>query len=437
MRVAEAQMLTPLEIDAPNCLYPATAIAPIAAPKLTADTRVEVLVIGGGYTGLSAALHLAERDRSVALLEAREPGFGAAGRNGGQVNAGLKYEPDIAERRLGPVFGPRLARIALKAPDFLFALIERLGIVCEASRSGTLRAAYAPAHVAALRDSVEQWNRRGVPLELWTREQVAAATGTSRYLGASFDPQGGSVNPLSLARGLAGAAARAGAKIYGSSQVLALERDGPGWRAQTAAAVVRADKVIVATDGYTDDLLPDLRTSVVPIFSAIIATTPLPGDLATSILPSREVVYESGNITVYYRRDASNRLLIGGRGPQRKALNREDYRHLVVYAEKLWPALTRVEWTHWWNGQFALTPELYPRFHIPDPGLFVMLGYSGRGVALASAMGTELASVVAGAPPESFPLPVSPVRTMRFHRFWRLGVKMKVLHGRLLDRLGR
>jgi glycine/D-amino acid oxidase-like deaminating enzyme len=430
-------MSTPLEIDASRCLYTATAVAPIVAPELTANIQVEVLVIGGGYTGLSTALHLAQQNCSIALLEAREPGFGAAGRNGGQVNAGLKYEPDIAERRLGPVYGPRLARIALKAPDFLFGLIERLGIDCEASRCGTLRAAYAPAHVAALRDSIEQWSRRGVPLELWTRERVEAATGTARYQAATFDPHGGSVNPLSLARGLAAAALRAGVKVYGATTVLALERDSEGWRAQTPWAMVRAEKIVVATDGYTDDLLPDLRKSVVPVFSAIIATAPLPANLAVSILPGRHVVYESGNITVYYRRDASNRLLIGGRGPQRKALNREDYRHLVSTAVKLWPALRRVEWTHWWNGQFAVTPDFYPRFHMLDPGLFVLLGYSGRGVALASAMGAELASVVAGAPPESFPLPVSPITAMRFHGFWRVGVNARVLYGRLLDCLGR
>jgi glycine/D-amino acid oxidase-like deaminating enzyme len=407
------------------------------APALASDMRVEILVVGGGYTGLSTALHLAERGRTTALLEAREPGFGAAGRNGGQVNAGLKYEPDVAERQLGTTFGPRFTALAVRAPDVLFSLIERLGIGCEALRSGTVRAGYTREHVTALRNSVEQWNRRGIPLELWTRRQVEAATGTSHYLAASFNPQGGCVNPLSLARGLATAAMRAGVQVYGSTQVLALRRDGLGWQAQTASATVRADKVVVATDGYSDDLLPNLRTSLVPIFSAIIATAPLPSHLAAAILPHGESVYEAGNITMYYRRDASNRLLVGGRGRQHKAVNREDYRHLVNHAIKLWPGLAGIEWTHWWNGQFALTPDFYPRFHIPDSGLFVLLGYSGRGVALASAMGAELASVVAGAPPESFPLPVSPIRSIRFHRCWRLGVNIRVLHGRLLDHLGR
>jgi glycine/D-amino acid oxidase-like deaminating enzyme len=430
-------MPTALELDAPRCLYPATAIAPAPAPELSEDARAEILIVGGGYTGLSTALHLAERGRSVALLEAREPGFGAAGRTGGQVNAGLKYEPDEAERSLGPVFGPRLVPLALRAPEFLFALINRVGIECEASRTGTLRVGYAPAHIEALRASVDQWRRRGVPLEFWDAARVAAATGSARYLGAAFNPQGGSVNPLSLARGLAHAALRAGAKIYASTPVLALEREGAGWRARTPRAALRADRVLIATDGYSDDLWPDLRQSAVPIYSAIIATAPLPQDLSASILPNGPVVYETGQITTYYRRDTAGRLLMGGRGLQRNATNREDYRHLVSYARKLWPALTCIEWTHWWNGQFALMPDFLPRFHHPQPGLYIFLGYSGRGLALSSAIGAELASVLAGAPAESFVLPVSPVRRIPLHRFWRLGVNARVAYGRLLDRFGR
>jgi glycine/D-amino acid oxidase-like deaminating enzyme len=429
-------MPTPIEIDAPHCLYPASAGSPVPSPPLTSELRVEVLVVGGGYTGLSTALHLAERGRSVALLEAQEPGFGAAGRNGGQVNAGLKFEPDVAERTLGPVFGPRLSSMALNAPQFLFGLIERLGIECEACRGGTLRVTYSPRHVSALQASAERWGRRGFPMELWSPDRVRDATGTSRYLFGTFDPRGGSVNPLGLARGLAQAAQRAGARVHGSSPVVALMRQGNGWQARTAHSAVQADRVLIATDGYSDGLVPGLARSVIPIFSAIIATAPLSAELASSLLPDRPVVYETGNITIYYRRDASNRLLMGGRGPQRKTLKREDFRHLVNYARLLWPALARVEWTHWWNGQFALTSDFYPRLHMPQPGLFVMLGYSGRGVALSSAMGAELASVLAGAAPSSFPLPVTPVRTMPLHRFWRLGVNARVAYGRLLDRLG-
>jgi len=430
-------MPTALELDAPRCLYPLTATTPAAAPELLEDVRTEVVIVGGGYTGLSTALHLAERGRAVVLLESREPGFGAAGRNGGQINAGLKYEPEVAERALGPVFGPRLVALALQAPQFLFALVRRLGIECELDQGGTLRAGYARSHLDALRASAAQWRRRGVPIELWGPDEVAAATGTRRYLGATFNPLGGSLNPLSLARGLARAARGAGARLHASSRVVALERDGAGWRARTAHATVRAERVLIATDGYTDRLWPRLAQSAVPIYSAIVATSPLPADLAAAILPRRPVVYETGHITAYYRRDAAGRLLMGGRGLQRKATDRQDYRHLMSYAQKLWPALAQIEWTHWWNGQFAVTADFYPRFHHPSSGLYILQGYSGRGLALSTAMGAELAAVLAGAAAQSFPLPVTPIRKMRLHRFWRLGVYARVAHGRLLDRLGR
>ncbi|HTV98376.1 MAG TPA: FAD-dependent oxidoreductase [Steroidobacteraceae bacterium] len=432
---ASPEAATSLAAAAPHCLYAETATPATAAPALASALQVEILVVGAGYTGLSAALHLAERGKEVALLEACEPGFGAAGRNGGQINAGLKYEPDVAERMLGPLFGPRLTQRALHAPEFLFGLIERLGLECEARRCGTLRAAYARPHVAALDDSAEQWRRRGVPVELWGRVRMEEATGTARYVRGLFDPNGGSLNPLSFARGLANAARRAGVRLYGSTRVRSLGREAAGWRARTAGGDVLARKVVIATDGYSDGLWPGLRRSVVPLYSAIIATSPMPSRCEP--LPGRQVVYESGRITVYYRRDAFGRLLMGGRGLQRAANAREDYRHLMGYARTLWPTLEHIEWTHWWNGQFAVTPDFLPRFHMPERDLYILLGYSGRGLALGPALGAELAAVVAGAPPDSFPLPISPIRPIRWHRFWRLGVGARIWQGRLLDRLGR
>lgn len=430
-------MPTPLELDVPGCLYTATATPPVPAPRLAGALRVEVAVVGGGYTGLSAALHLAERGRHVALLEAYEPGWGAAGRNGGQVNAGLKHEPDDVERALGPVHGPRLVSLAGGAPDFLFELIARHRIECEVRRAGTLRAAYQPLHAAALCSSAAQWARRGVNIEFWDAARVAAATGTDRYVAATFDPRGGAVNPLSLARGLAGAALRRGVALHGGTRALGLGRDGAGWCVTTDGGVVRADQVVLATDGYSDDLWPGLRTSVVPIYSSIIATAPLPSPLRESVIPGDAVVYEAGNITVYYRRDADGRLLMGGRGRQRSDAGRGHYQHLVRYAERLWPALATVEWSHWWNGQFALTPDFYPRFHAPAPNLYIGLGYSGRGVAFGVAMGAQLAAAVAGEPLETLALPVTPVPRLRFHRFWRIGVAAGVTYGRIRDRLGR
>jgi len=427
---------TRLGRDEPRCLYVATARPAVSAPPLRTDARTEVAVVGAGYTGLSTALHLAERGVGVTLLEAHEPGWGAAGRNGGQVNPGLKHEPDKVERDLGNVYGPRLVRLAGEAPGYLFDLIARLGIDCEARQSGTLRAAHHPRHAATLRDSVEQWRRRGAALELWDAAQVAAATGTGQYAAAAFDPRGGAVNPLGLARGLAAAAIAAGARLCGESRALRLDREGNGWRVVTRGGTLRADRVVLATDGYTDGLWGGLRTSIIPIFSSIVATEPLPPELTASILPGGEVVYESGDVTTYYRLDRDGRLLMGGRGAQRRAQERRDYAHLSRHALRLWPALSGVEWTHWWNGQFALTPDYYPRLHSPAPNLLIGLGYSGRGVALGTALGAQLADAAAGTALGALALPVTRVPQVPFHRMWRTGVRVRVAYGRVCDWLG-
>jgi len=408
----------------------------VSTPPLRTDARTEVAIVGAGYTGLSAALHLAERGTEVTLLEAHEPGWGAAGRNGGQVNAGLKHEPDDIERQLGGTFGPRLVQLAGEAPAQLFALIDRLGIDCEARREGTLRVAYQPRHAAALRNSVEQWRRRDTSLETWDTARVASRTGTRRYLAASFDPRGGSVNPLGLARGLAAAAITAGANIHGETRAQRLERAGNGWRIVTPGGAVHAEKVLLATDGYSDDLWPGLRTSIVPLYSSIIASQPLPAALRASILPGGGVVYESGNVVTYYRLDRDGRLLMGGRGAQRRLTERADYEHLRRYALRLWPALAGIEWTHWWNGQFALTPDFYPRLHAPASNLLIGLGYSGRGVALGVALGAELAAAAAGASLDTLALPATQLPHISLHALWRTGVTARVAYARLLDRLG-
>ena len=401
-------MAGPLRLDRSLDLYPTTATPTVPTPAFSGERRVAVAVIGGGYTGLSTALHVAERGAEVTLVEAGEPGWGAAGRNGGQVNPGLKHEPDEVERTLGPVHGPRLVQLAGGAPDYLFSLVERHGIDCEADRTATLRAAYRHTDVAALETHVEQWRARGVALELLDAARasaVAQRTPLYRYLGGA----GANTLPVPMMNIING-----GAHADNSVDVL-----------------------VLATDGYSDRLWPGLAQSFVPVYSSIIATEPLPDALARTILPAGEVVYESGNVTVYYRRDRANRLLIGGRGRQQDARSPEEFAHLVKYARRLWPALGETRWTHWWNGQFALTPDFYPRLHSPAPNLLIALGYSGRGVALATAMGKELAAAATGMPLAELALPVSPVKPIPMHRFWRVGVAARIALGRLQDRLGR
>lgn len=420
----------------PPSLYAATARpAPITLP-LDGDVRADVLVIGAGFTGLSTALHLAETGARVIVLEAGEPGWGASGRNGGQVNPGLKPDPDEVERDFGPDLGGRMVRFAWGAPEMTFRLIRRWQIECDARQGGTLRAAYQPRHADGVRRSAEQGMRRGLPVTLLEHDAARKATGHDRYLAIMLDASGGDVQPLDYARGLAGAAQRAGATIHGGTRVIALTRDGATWRATTPTGTVRADKVVLGTNGYTDDLWPGLRRSVVPVFSSIAATAPLAPDVVAGIMPHRGSLYESGHITVYLRVDQAGRLLIGGRGPQRPIGDHGPVRYLIRYAERLWPRLRGAAWTHGWNGQLAMTKDHYPHIHEAAPGLYACLGYNGRGVALSTAMGGEIARLATGTPARDIAMPVTPIRPIAFHGFWRLGVMAKVMEGRIRDRFG-
>ncbi len=429
-------MTEPARLPLPPSLYADTAVAPAATPPLEVDTDVSVAIIGGGFTGLSTALHLAEQGVDAVVLEGQEPGWGASGNNGGQINPGLKHDPDQVEADFGPDLGGRMIAFAYGATNFTFDLIRRHQIPCEARQNGTLRAAYNVAGAAAIQKTAQQCIRRGMPVRLLNREQVREMTGTDRYLCAMLDARGGDLHPLSYARGLARAAIAAGATAHGDTPALSLRREGARWRIETPRAVVRAEKVLLATNGFTDDLWPGLRRSIVPVFSAIAATAPLPDSIARAIMPTRSVLYESGHITVYYRIDERNRLLMGGRGPMRWIRQPSDVAYLMRYAARLWPQLKGVSWTHGWNSRLAMTADHYPHVHEPADNLLMSLGCNGRGVALSTAMGAQLARRLIGGKAARLDMPVTPIKPIPMHPFWPLAVSAVVLTGRLRDRLG-
>jgi glycine/D-amino acid oxidase-like deaminating enzyme len=228
----------------------------------------------------------------------------------------------------------------------------------------------------------------------------------------------------------------AGAAVHGQTPATSLRREGGRWRIETPRAVVWAEKVLIATNGFTDDLWPDLRRTIVPVFSSIAATEPLRDDVARDIMPTRSVLYESGHITVYYRVDASNRLLMGGRGPMQWFKDPAPVSYLMRYAERLWPAIRGVRWTHGWNSRLAMTADHYPHVHEPGAGALVYLGCNGRGVALATAMGEQLAKRLIGGDKAEIDMPITGLKPIRFHALWPVAVKSMVLTGRIRDRLG-
>jgi glycine/D-amino acid oxidase-like deaminating enzyme len=416
----------------PRSIYAETARPAPETPPLDGDRSAAVAIVGGGFTGLSAALHLAEQGVDVAVLEAHEPGWGASGRNGGQVNPGLKHDPDQVEADFGADLGARMVALSGNAPNVVFELIQRHQISCEALQAGTLRTAFGQRALSGIRRTAEQWMRRSSAVSFLDRDVISGLTGTERYVGAMLDRRGGQLNPLGYARGLAAAAMNAGAAVHGGTTVSRIGKSGRRWRLETSTGTVSAEKIILATNGYTGDLWSGLRQSIVPVYSAIAASETVPDD----VMPTRSSLYEMGNVTVYYRRDRDNRVLMGGRSVQRDVSRPEELRYLIDYAVRLWPALRGVRWTHGWSGQLAITRDHYPHIHEPDETVLVCLGYNGRGLAMSTAMGPELARRAMGRRDAEIAMPITGIRTIPLHGLWKSAVQARIAYGRVRDLLG-
>jgi len=402
-------------------LWAATAAPPQSYPSLTGEHRTGVVVIGAGFTGLSAAVHLAEAGARVAVLDTHFPGYGASGRNGGSVIPGFKLFPSELRAAYGEQRGQAMADFGGSIVDFTFDLIKRLGIPADGRRNGWIYAAHSPVALPMLRQRFDDWARLGAPVEWIDRDQMSAKLGTRSYFGGYIDRRGGSLQPLSYSRGLAAAAARLGAEIFSNSPARSLTREGGAFRVTTPQGVIVADNVIVATNGYTDNLVPGLKGCIVPFQSAQVATEPLPADLRASVMSSECAVSDSRRSLLYFRRSPDGRFVMGGRGGVLGATDESHWGYLRNASEKLFPQMKGIRWEFAWSGIVAITPDYMPRIYEPDPRMHIGLGYNGRGVAMATAFGKLLADRVLGQRNAEMPVPVTDIAPMPFAPFRRLG----------------
>ncbi len=419
-----------------DSLWTATANSTPDCPPLEGEAEADVAVVGGGFCGLSAALHLAEAGLSVRLLEAETPGWGASGRNGGQVNPGLKEDPDTVEAQFGPDLGARMVALGGNAADLVYDLIARYGIDCAAARPGWLQPAHDAAGLATVRRRVDQWSRRGQPVRLLDARQTADLLGAEGYLGAMLDERGGSLHPLNYALGLATAAQRAGAVLHGHSRALRLETVGAEHVLHTERGRLRARRVLLCTNGYTDDLVPVLQRTLVPVRSVQVATAPLSDNLRRGILPQGHAASDSRRLLLYFRLDPQGRFVMGGRGDYGSAGTARQMEMLRQAARKLYPQLSQADWTHQWGGYVAITTDHYPHMDEVAPGVMAGVGFNGRGVAMATALGKVLADWAAGVPEAELPFPVTRPRPIPFHGLRKPAVRATVAWYRLRDRLG-
>jgi glycine/D-amino acid oxidase-like deaminating enzyme len=427
------------EASRAKSLWEASAtVPPFGTPTLAGDRRVDVAIIGGGFTGLSAALHGAELGASIAVVEAESVGYGASGRNGGQVNPGVKLDEGGLVARFGEP-GRGLYRLGQEAPDFLADLVARRGLRCSFERNGLFRLAHSPKALATVREAAEAMRQSGIAVEDLDKADVERLVGTSRYLGGLYDPRGASVHPLDLVRGMARAVTEAGAAIYGESPARSLRREAGYWRVETPQGALIARKVLVATNAYSDGLIPRLAQSLLAVNSFQIATAPL-GELAASIIPAKQTVYDSRRLILYFRKSPDGRLVLGGRASfsssRRTSGKVEDYSVLETILPEIFPALRGLPIEYCWAGLVGITFDSLPHYHTLADDLHVAVGFNGRGVALSHRLGAWLGRKLAGRP-ESFEIPAVSISTMPLHKWHEPVLHVGMQLNRLLDAIGR
>ncbi len=396
--------------------------------------RADVAVIGGGYTGLSAARSLARGGASVVVLEKETLGFGASSRNGGQVLTGLKQGAGALLRRFGRERARRLFSVSLAAIDFVEALVVQEAIDCGFARSGHLDAAFKPSHFERFRREQELLGREfDHAVRLVPRAEQRGELGSDLYHGLLLDEKSASLHPARYVAGLAAAAERAGASLHPRSPALSVEPTPGGFRVATARGRLAARDVLMATNGYTDAAAPALRRRVVPVGSYIVATRPLTREQAMAALPRRRVVFDSKHFLYYFRLSADDRLLFGGRAqftPSNERSTRSSAEILCRGLATVFPELAGVPLEYAWSGNVCFTPDLLPRAGRLD-GVHYALGYAGHGVAMATWLGDVMADVLLGRPDRN-PFRDLPFRPIPFYtgRPWFLplaGLLYKVL----------
>ena len=314
-----------------------------------------------------------------------------------------------------------MTELSLGSADALFALIEKHGIDCDARQKGWLRADHCEAAADASRKAAQKWNRYGAAFEFVDCAGVRAISGTDRYVSGTVAKSGGAIHPMSLVRGLARVAEEAGAQIFIHSRVASMDPQGDRWILHVNGHRVTTNRVIHATNGYTDNLNAKLKRSVLPLTPIQIATKPLGNNQIADLLPQGHTISDTRRLTMYCRREPGDRFVYGGIGYRKSGGTVGGFQWLMQDVAKVFPTLSEVDWEFRWSGQIALTSDHVPHFHEPAPGVSAGLGYNGRGVAMAVAMGKVLADHALGAEVGSLPFPVSPMKPTPFRETQVLG----------------
>ncbi|MSO91951.1 MAG: FAD-binding oxidoreductase [Rhodospirillales bacterium] len=398
-------MTQPLDAPTVKCEPYWWEAAPLVAlPEEPLPKAVDVAIVGAGYTGLSAAITLARRGRSVAVLEAERPGEGASSRNGGIASGNLKYGVGAMIERFGRDGALALYNEGKQARESLKAFIETEGIQCHFAMHGRFTGANTPAHYEGLARDAELLRKHlGVEAEVVARAEQHREIGSDFYHGGQVRPDIGGLHPGLFFRGLLDVARKAGATVFGGTRVAGLKRKSQGFTVATARGRIAARDVIVATNGYTGAATPWFRRRVIPIRSQIIATEPLGANMMARLMPKGRMLGDTSRLYNYYRpAPDGGRIIFGGRAGALAADPRESGRHLYRNLTAIFPDLQGIGVTHTWSGNTGYTFDLLPHIGVKD-GVHYAMGFCGSGVVWAPWFGRKIAEKLLGEPAGAIP----------------------------------
>lgn len=425
----------PMNRDYERSPYWLTTMPPLPdrSGKQLPDTA-DAVVVGGGYTGVAAARKLALQGARVVLLEANTLGWGASTRNGGIAHPGFKWGPETLIRKYGHEQALALHRDSLEATNMVAGLIRDNGIDAELRYNGWLELAWAPSHAAGFPEEADALAEFGLAAHAIPRDQLRTEIGTDAYHGGLAIDAGGLLQPAKWFAGLVGLAERAGAEMHEGARVRTIRRQGDDrFVVETARGAILARDVLVATNGYTDGAVPGLRRRILPIGSYIIATEPLPEDVAREISPTGRAYFDTRNFLSYWHVSADRRLVFGGRVSFWPTNTDRTARLLYERMVRIHPQVAgyRVEYS--WGGKVALTMDRMP--HIGRAGgVMYAMGYCGTGLVMSTWLGTRAAEWMGGgSPPALAKLRFWPVPAPYEGRPWFLPIVGE--YYRLKDRL--
>lgn len=407
-----------------------------AAPPADSD----LIIIGSGYTGLSAALVCAEAGMSVTVLDKEAIGFGCSSRNGGQIGSSIKPDLDTLTRRHGIDRARAIRREGMDSVAHLDAFIRRYGIDCDWSFSGRYTAAHTPAAFDALKREAEAAERLGeAPMTLVPRDEQLSELGSARYFGGAVTPGFGGLHPARLHAGMLTAARQAGVGVHGGCEVVSIGQNPTGGGQIVRLAdgrSLRAGKVLVATNGYSQALLPWIRRRVIPIATQMLATGELPADLARALVPKGRMIVDTRKLVLYFRLSPDGRRMIfGGRASITQSDPIKTLPRLHEMMLSVYPQLAGIPISHAWSGTVAYTFDELPHLGESD-GIHYCMGYCGSGVSLSVYYGTRMGRKLAGLPGGETALDGLAFQTRPFYNGRPWFLPLAVGWYTMLDRMG-